>query len=95
MNAIRERAYKDVKGHIGSGDLNLDFILDERARELYWECHRRSDLIRFGKFSGSSYLWAWKGGVKEGAGVDAKFDLFPLASSDVAANINLKQNKGY
>lgn len=95
VNKVRERAYKDVKGHIGSGDLNLDFILDERARELYWECHRRTDLVRFGKFTGNSYIWAWKGGVKDGAATDAKYNLFPLASSDVAANINLKQNTGY
>ncbi|NLX29448.1 MAG: RagB/SusD family nutrient uptake outer membrane protein [Bacteroidales bacterium] len=95
VNAVRERAYQDVKGHIGSGDLNLNFLLDERARELYWECHRRTDLIRFGRFTGNSYIWAWKGGVKDGAATDAKYNLFPLASSDVAANINLKQNTGY
>jgi len=95
VNAVRERAYQDVKGHIGSGDLNLNFRLDERARELYWECHRRTDLIRFGRFTGNSYIWAWKGGVKDGAATDAKYNLFPLASSDVAANINLKQNTGY
>ncbi len=96
VNDLRARAYQDdVKGDIGSGDLNLDFILDERARELYWECQRRTDLVRFGKFTGSSYIWAWKGGTKDGTGTDAKYNLFPLASSDVAANLNLKQNTGY
>ncbi len=95
VNKVRERAYLDVKGHIGSGDLNLDFLLDERARELYWECHRRTDLVRFNRFAGSGYIWAWKGGVKDGTGVDAKYNLFPLAASDVAANINLKQTLGY
>ena len=73
----------------------IDFILDERSRELYWECHRRTDLIRFGKFTGGSYLWAWKGAVKEGAATDAKFNLYPLSASDVAANLNLTQNAGY
>jgi hypothetical protein len=95
VNALRTRAYGDANGHIGSGDLNLDFILDERARELYWECHRRTDLIRFGRFTGGSYLWAWKGAVKEGAATDAKFNLYPLSASDVAANLNLTQNTGY
>jgi hypothetical protein len=96
VNALRARAYKDpVKGNITSGDLTLDFMIDERARELYWECHRRTDLVRFGKLTGSSYIWAWKGGTKDGSSTDAKYNLFPLASSDVAANINLKQNLGY
>jgi hypothetical protein len=50
---LRTRA----KGAVTQGDLNLNFILDERGRELHWEGHRRTDLIRFGKFSGGSYLW--------------------------------------
>ncbi|MDX1283987.1 MAG: RagB/SusD family nutrient uptake outer membrane protein, partial [Draconibacterium sp.] len=95
VNALRERAYGDDFGNITSTDLTLDFILDERARELYWEAHRRTDLIRFGKFSGGSYLWAWKGAVKEGKATDAKFDIYPIPASDVTANPNLIQNSGY
>jgi hypothetical protein len=96
VNAVRTRAYGgSVKGNIGSGDLNLDFILDERAREMYWECSRRTDLVRFNKLTGSSYIWTWKGGVIDGTGTDAKFNLFPLAANDVSANPNLKQNSGY
>jgi hypothetical protein len=95
VNQVRTRAYGDTGGNITSSDLNLDFILDERARELYWECHRRTDLIRFGKFTGDKYIWAWKGAVKEGKATDAKYDLYPIPASDVIANPNLKQNALY
>ena len=58
VNAVRTRAYKGAAGNIAAAALTLDFILAERARELHWECHRRTDLIRFGKFTDASYLWA-------------------------------------
>ncbi|MCB0520905.1 MAG: RagB/SusD family nutrient uptake outer membrane protein [Lewinellaceae bacterium] len=95
INQLRERAYNGTSGNITSGDLTLDFILDERARELYWECHRRTDLIRFGYFSNSPYLWDWKGGVPEGIATDSKYDIFPIPAADRAANPNLQQNDGY
>lgn len=95
VNDLRERAYGNTDGNITSGDLDLDFILDERARELHWECHRRTDLIRFGKFSESDYVWPWKGGVAEGVSTDSRYDVFPIPSADIAANPNLTQNTGY
>jgi starch-binding outer membrane protein, SusD/RagB family len=95
INALRERAYGNTNGNISQLELNLDFIIDERARELYWECHRRTDLIRFGKFSQSDYLWPWKGGVKEGVSTNIRYNVFPIPSSDLAANPNLDQNTGY
>jgi hypothetical protein len=95
VNAIRERAYGDASGNISAAELDLPFILDERARELYWEGHRRTDLIRFGAFTGDSYLWDWKGNVKDGSATQSHFVLFPLPSSDRAVNTNLKQNPGY
>ncbi|MFA6484230.1 MAG: RagB/SusD family nutrient uptake outer membrane protein, partial [Bacteroidales bacterium] len=64
VNDLRTRAYNDASANISTDNLTLDFILDERARELYWECTRRTDLIRFGKFTSESYLWPWKGNVK-------------------------------
>jgi hypothetical protein len=73
----------------------LDLILDERMRELHYEGHRRQDLVRFGKFTGSSYIWPFKGGVKEGMSTDNHLDLYPLPASDVLANPNLRQNDGY
>jgi len=95
INDLRERSYGDANGNITSGELTLDFILNERARELGWEAHRRTDLIRFNKFTTGNYIWAWKGGVKEGIAVDSKFNLFPLPASDVLANTNLDQNSDY
>ncbi|MBK9105595.1 MAG: RagB/SusD family nutrient uptake outer membrane protein [Saprospiraceae bacterium] len=95
VNLVRERAYGGASGDIDQNTLDLDFILDERARELYWEGHRRTDLVRFGKFSNTSYTWQWKGGVKEGASVSSNFDVFPIPSADLGANPNLQQNAGY
>jgi hypothetical protein len=95
INTLRTRAYGDASGNINSGQLTTDFILDERARELYWEGLRRTDLVRYGKFTTSSYLWQWKGGVKNGTAVPDFRNLYPLPSTDVSANPNLHQNSGY
>lgn len=95
VNELRERAYGNTSGNITTGELTLDFILDERARELYQECHRRTDLVRFGQFSNGTYLWPWKGGVADGTTVSSTFDVFPIPASDLSANPNLVQNDGY
>jgi hypothetical protein len=95
FNEVRTRAYGSAGGNVSNDELDLDMILDERARELYWECHRRTDLVRFGQFSNGDYLWQWKGGVKDGSQVGAHRDIFPIPSSDIASNLNLVQNPGY
>jgi len=61
-------------------------LLAERGRELYWELVRRTDLIRFGVFQKA---WSLK------PASDAAHLVFPIPSSALAANPNLKQNTGY
>ncbi len=95
VNALRERAFGDNSQNISDAQLTLEFILAERARELYWEGHRRTDLIRFGKFTGGDYIWSWKGKVPEGKATESYRNLYPLPSSDINANPNLTQNEGY
>ncbi|AMC11974.1 hypothetical protein Lupro_12190 [Lutibacter profundi] len=91
MNELRDRA-----GNFGKvTSINLDFILNERARELFWEGHRRTDLIRFGKFTDGNYVWPWKGGVMEGTSTPSYLNLLPIPATDLNANPNLTQNAGY
>lgn len=92
VNEIRTRAGAT---NITAANLTLDFILDERGRELFWECHRRTDLIRFGKFTGGSKIWQWKGGVMNGTATASFRDLMPIPAKTIQANPTLKQNPGY
>lgn len=96
INDLRQRAY----GGSNAGDITLsqmttEFILDERARELYWEGHRRTDLIRYNLLTTATYLWPWKGGVASGTAVDDKYNIFPIPAANRTANPNLTQNDGY
>lgn len=72
--------------------IDYKFFLDERARELYWECVRRTDLIRFNCFTGSNYLWQWKGGVKDGVAVADKYKIYPIPATEISANPNLSND---
>ncbi len=95
INELRTRAYGSNSGNITASDLNLDFVLDERSRELYWEGLRRTDLIRYGYFTSGSYLWPFKGNEANGTGVDSYRKIFPLPNNVIAINPNLQQNPGY
>lgn len=99
INRLRGRAYANdpasTQGNIAAGDLTLAFILDERGRELYYEAHRRTDLVRYDRFVTASYLWAWKGGIAGGRAVDPKYNIFPIPTTDLSSNPNLHQNTGY
>ncbi|WP_040300357.1 RagB/SusD family nutrient uptake outer membrane protein [Arcticibacter svalbardensis] len=93
VNLLRQRAYGNASGNVSS--LTVDDILNERSKELYWECFRRTDLVRYGKFTEATYLWPFKGGAENGKGVESFRNLYPIPSTDVIANTNLTQNPGY
>jgi hypothetical protein len=95
VNNVRQRAFGNTSGNITNAQLTLNFIIDERGRELYWEGHRRTDLIRFGLLTTGTYLWPWKGGAPSGTAVDPKYNIFPVPSENRTANPNLTQNTGY
>lgn len=97
VNDLRTRAYSGLidDASIAASELTLDFILDERGREFFFEAQRRTDLVRFGKYSGSSYLWPWKGGSAAGKAISEIYNIFPIPADDMGANTNLVQNPGY
>lgn len=82
VNSIRAK-----RGATPLVSVDLNAMLDERGREMYWESWRRQDLIRFGK-----YLLAWQ---EKPADAGTKNLLFPIPSSQLAVNPNLTQNPGY
>ena len=93
INALRGRA-----NAVQNPQYSVNQILDERARELYYEGFRRTDLIRYGFFGGAKsgeYLWEWKGGAANGVSFPEYRNLFAIPDEDVNSNPNLKQNDGY
>lgn len=95
VNTLRERAYGNSTGNIASSNLTLEFILDERSRELYWEGLRRTDLIRHNKFTTGSYVWPFKAGAASGTSTASFKNIFPIPSNTILINPNLTQNDGY
>jgi hypothetical protein len=80
----------NIRTNRGAGNLaslNLDVLLDERGREMYWEGWRRQDLIRFGKFLGT---WV----TKPQAGTPKEL-VYAIPSQQLSVNASLKQNEGY
>lgn len=91
VNQLRSRA-----GATTLASANLDVLCDEWSREFYFEGMRRSTLIRFGRFGGSTgYTWQWKGGVFAGQNFGEQYNLFAIPTTDLNANTNLKQNPGF
>lgn len=105
VNELRRRAYMTgtyakagVKQGVGAdltlSDLTLDLILKERQKELAAELVRRTDLIRFGKFT-KGYNWDWKDNKRTGGDVDDHLKLFPIPETEMTNDPYLKQNDGY
>lgn len=91
ITALRERA-----GVSAPPVIDNDFIMAERARELMWEAHRRTDLIRFGLYETNAYLWPYKGGQSyAGKPFGDYMKIFPIPPTELATNKALKQNPGY
>jgi hypothetical protein len=90
INKLRARA-----GAVMLTTIDLPTILDEKAREFFFEGQRRTDLIRFGNYGGGTYNWDWKGGVAAGTTIDPHYNLFPIPQLILNENPNLMQNPGY
>ena len=91
INKLRSRAHAQTKNTIA----DEREILDEWGREFYFEGRRRTDLIRFGVFTSEKYVWDHKGGVYAGAGVQSKFNIYPIPYAETSTNHNMQQNSGY
>jgi hypothetical protein len=93
IDQLRERAGVASKT---PSTLSLDWLLNERARELMWEGHRRTDLIRYGYFTSMQFPWTLKGGVMNGkVSLPEHRKIYPIILDDLNANPNLVQNPGY
>jgi hypothetical protein len=93
LNIIRARANASP---ILPTDVTLDFILDERARELLAEENRRMTLVRTGKLAERVLnLNSFYQG--QGAGIKPYNMLMPIPQSEIDLNKNasLDQNPGY
>lgn len=91
LEALAQRA-----GVAAPEEVTVDFLVAERARELMWEAHRRTDLIRYGIFNTIGYIWPYKGGDSfAGQSFPAYKCIFAIPPTELASNPELKQNPGY
>lgn len=93
INTLRTRAGNT--NLLSAASIDDQTLIDEWSRETFFEGRRRSDLVRFGLFTGSKYLWSFKGGVPNGTGVDSRYNIYPVPAIDVSGNPAITQNPGY
>ena len=105
INVLRDRAFKTARvengnsdlGRVSSSDIDLDFILDERARELFAEENRRMTLMRTGTLVERAKLntdVTIHGAI---TGLDDHILLLPIPLSEIQLNKDSEwvQNPGY
>ena len=87
----------DRAGVTATTSITQEFLVAERARELMWEAHRRTDLIRYGMYGGNtSYSWPFKGGNSAyGQPFEKYMELYSIPPEELASNEKLVQNPGY
>ena len=88
---VQERANRQIQ----ASSVDEQTLIDEWCREFYLEGRRRSDLVRFGLFTGSKYLWSFKGGSENGQGIPTQFDIYPIPGDEMKNNPNMTQNPKY
>lgn len=92
VNEVRNRSGAEIP--LTDREFTLPFLLRERTRELHWEAHRRTDLIRFNLYTVNG-VWPWKGGMSTGEVTEEYRNLFPIPAAELLANQALEQNVGY
>lgn len=109
INVLRDRAFKEYReqtgdtnaGRVSAADIDLDFILDERARELIGEENRRMTLVRTNtlaeriEMNGDKVPYAPE--IKTIQGFQEFNSLLPIPLSVIQLNkdAEIKQNPGY
>ena len=88
---VQDRAHRASK----ATSVNEQTLIDEWCREFFMEGRRRSDLVRFGLYTGSKYLWSFKGGAEKGAGVPSYYNIYPIPDNEIKNNPNMTQNPKY
>ena len=95
LQELAERAGLD-KDDVTTGLITQEWLVKERARELYWEGHRRTDLIRYGLYHSDKMLWPYKGtDAFKGVKFEQYMNVFAIPPTELAANGVLYQNYGY
>lgn len=95
INTVRARSNASP---VAPGDVNIDYILDERARELYFEEHRLFTLMRLNKWIERVKIYnPMHNGKYESFAINDRIKLWPIPQSEIERNTEavLEQNPGY